>query len=268
MSHGVIPADGKYAMGPRWALVTVTFNSSAKLRKHWSDVVIPEEVEWIVVDNGSADDSANVASEFGARVVALEENCGFGAANNIGFARSTAPYVAFVNPDVTPNVQDLALLERFLSDSPTALVAPQLLNSDGSFQPNGRGTPYLASKVLHRLNPGAQEGTYRRYAGSGEVTQVVWLTGAVVAGRRDRLSCLGPWDERFFVYYEDSDLGLRNKVAGGDSFVLGDATWLHGWARETSGLNVRAWRLELASLVKFYVRYPSLLFPFRAQGTI
>ncbi|MCK8608285.1 glycosyltransferase [Agromyces sp. C10] len=244
---------------PTWSLITVAFNSREQLLRHWSGLTFPEEVEWIVVDNNSADDSAGVAAEMGAHVIRLETNRGFGAANNVGFEASRAEYVAFVNPDVTPNLADLAVLRHHLEDSPDDLVSPQLLNLDGSLQPNGRGQPLLLHKIMHRIAPDRLDGTYRIFAGAGEKREVDWLIGAVVAGTRTHLRSLGPWDEHFFVYYEDKDLGIRNALARGRSVLIGDARWVHGWARETSGINLRAWKLELSSMAKFYWRYPELL---------
>jgi GT2 family glycosyltransferase len=244
---------------PRWSLITVTYNSARAIETFWSSVELGEDVEWVVVDNASTDHSRQVAAELGARVIALDVNRGFGAANNLGFRASSSPYVCFVNPDVTPQIADLARLDALLEGEERLLVAPQLLNEDGSRQPNGRGVPSLLHKVLHRVRPGLVEHTYRRSAAEGEVVEVDWVMGAVVAGRRDWLSRLGPWDERFFVYYEDSDLGLRNARGGGRTTVVGDVRWVHGWQRETATVNWRAWRREVPSMVKFYSRYPELL---------
>jgi GT2 family glycosyltransferase len=244
---------------PRWTLVTVSYNSAGSLERYWSNVEHRDDVEWIVVDNSSRDGSREVAARLGARVIPLQENRGFGGANNVGFRASTSEYVCFVNPDVTPVLSDLPTLESVVDANPRSIVAPQLVNHDGTLQPNGRGEPRLMSKILHRVSPERVSGTYRLFADAGEVTDVGWLTGAVVAGRRDWLGHLGPWDEHFFVYYEDTDLGLRNALAQGRSILVGDARWTHGWARATAELNVGALRREIASMVKFYRRYPRLL---------
>lgn len=247
-----------------WTLVTVTFNSASTLRAFWAGFEPNDNYEWVVVDNASGDDSADVATALGARVIRLPENLGFGAANNIGFQNSDSQFVAFVNPDITPNPLDFGIFEEHLSNNPQDLVSPQLLNDDGSLQPNGRGLPYLLNKVRNRIGPDALVGSYLHFANAGESVHVDWLMGAVVAGLRSRLIDLGPWDERFFVYYEDADLGLRNSKLSGKSVVIGDAQWSHGWARETSNASWRAWKRELPSMLKFYSRYPRLLgFPSR-----
>ncbi len=248
-------------LSPRWTFITVSYNSSAAIRNHWSDIKLPQWVEWIVVDNASTDDSVDAARRLGAKCIALPKNLGFSAANNIGFNSSAGQYVAFLNPDVSPNIESLGAIEKFIDAHPRSLVAPQLLNSDGTLQPNGRGLPYLAHKVMHRLQPEALDGTYRMFAEDSATVKVDWLIGAVVMGLRQHLDSIGPWDSRFFVYYEDSDLGLRNALVGGDSFVLGNHRWEHGWARDTKGFRMRPWILEIRSMIRFYARYPRLAFP-------
>ncbi|MFE1645846.1 glycosyltransferase [Microbacterium sp. P01] len=247
-------------MAPTWSLITVTYNSAEALREYWAGYEPASDVEWIVVDNASTDDSAAVARELGARVIALPENLGFGGANNVGFRSSSSQYVGFVNPDVSVRPGSLLPLQNVI-DSTGGLVAPQLVNPDGTPQPNGRGYPFLAEKLRNRLGSDDAASTYRRFASAGEDLPVVWFMGAAVLGTRAHFEMLGPWDERFFVYYEDSDLGLRAAASGIPRIVSGKITWVHGWARETTRFEWAPWRREIPSMAKFYSRYPRLLSP-------
>lgn len=242
------------------SIVTVSYNSAGDLKKHWSTFNRPSNVEWIVVDNNSSDDSVATARELGADVVPLPSNLGFGAANNEGLFRSKGSSVWFVNPDVEVVAEDLDVLSRVAHDE-GALVAPQLVNDDGSLQPNGRRAPFLLYKVLNRVAEARVSRRYHVYASGGAVERCDWLIGAVVGGQREVLSALGPWDPTFFVYYEDSDLGLRAARAGVPSMVVGECRWTHAWARETTALSLPAWKLEFGSMFKFYRRYPRLLLP-------
>ena len=245
----------------RWALITVSYNSGEQLRHFWRAVDLGPDVEWIVVDNNSSDESVDVAKRLGARVISLSENIGFGAANNVGFSASASDYVGFINPDIVVKAEDLSGLEEVI-DNTGGLVAPQLTDPDGASQPNGRGYPFLLEKVRNRLERNDTASTYRRIAKRGQDLEVVWIMGAVVLGQRDQLQSLGPWDERFFVYYEDSDLGLRAGALGIPCTVTGKFHWIHGWARETTSLRWAPWKLEFPSMAKFYARYPRLLSPF------
>ncbi|WP_346875561.1 glycosyltransferase family 2 protein [Rothia sp. (in: high G+C Gram-positive bacteria)] len=244
-----------------WTLVTVTYNSAEVLPRFWSRFDPTSSLRWIVVDNNSSDNSVEVARSLGADVIESSTNLGFGGANNLGFAASTSEYVAFVNPDVAVDYGSLDGLAQIINET-QGLVSPQLINSDGSLQPNGRGWPVMAHKVLNRLAPQRVDGKYRIFANPGEMAQVPWFIGAVVASTRENFLKLGPWDEHFFVYYEDTDLCLRARKQGINSYVVGDHQWTHGWARATAKFNknfFRSWKLELDSLSKFYMRYPLLL---------
>jgi N-acetylglucosaminyl-diphospho-decaprenol L-rhamnosyltransferase len=243
-----------------WSLITVTFNSAHTLREFWKTTVLPSDVDWIVVDNASNDDSVEVARALNARVIPLNTNVGFAAANNIGFRSSSARYVGFVNPDVSVEFDSLPVLAEVI-EATGGLVAPQLINRDGTPQPNGRGYPFLAEKIRNRIESNATASAYRRFAQSGENIAIVWFIGAVVLGRRDQLESLGPWDERFFLYYEDKDLCLRAAKAGIPRTLTGRTNWVHGWARETTNFELTPWKHELSSLWKFYTRYPRLLSP-------
>ncbi len=241
-----------------WTLITVTYNSAEALQRFCTQQ-IPDDVEWLVVDNASRDDSAATARGLGARVTVLSHNRGFSAANNIGLAAARGRYVAFVNPDVRVNYDDLQRLSRLLDAAPEPiLVTPQLLNPDGTPQPSGRGVPTLPRKVAHRLQRQHRNG-YRIIADPHSTRYVSWAMGAAVIGRRSALMDLGGWDDHFFVYYEDHDLGLRAWRAGVPMVLVGDVRWTHGWDRATARWSWAAWKLELVGMVKFYARYPTLL---------
>ncbi|QCO99611.1 glycosyltransferase [Arthrobacter sp. 24S4-2] len=106
----------------RWSIITVAYNSADVLRRHWSSP-IPDDVEWIVVDNNSADSSVQTARELGAKVIELGRNAGFSAANNSGMASATGQYIGFVNPDVFVQWDSLVQLETLI-DASGAIVSP------------------------------------------------------------------------------------------------------------------------------------------------
>jgi len=242
----------------KWTLITVTYNSSEALSR-FAAQPLPEGVEWLVVDNASQDDSARTARELGASVTVLRSNQGFASANNLALQLATGDNVAFVNPDVTVDFEDLPRLAAYLDASKEpVLLAPQLLDPDGTIQPNGRGVPTLRRKVAHRLSDQHADG-YRILADVDSRRYVAWVMGAVVIAKRRTFEVLDGWDERFFVYYEDHDLGLRAWRQGVPVVLMGDIRWVHGWARETSGRSWNAWKLELHGMRKFFARYPSLL---------
>ena len=247
-----------------WSLITVTYNSAEDLIRFPAGP-LPADVEWIVVDNGSRDESANVALSQGARVVSLSENVGFGRANNVGLGYATGTHIGFINPDVQIKYDDLPALARLLDDAlEECLVAPQLIDPDGTAQPNGRGVPTVLRKLGHRLN--LKDTGYRIYANPGEQIYVAWAMGAALCGKRTTIATLGGWNEAFFVYYEDHDEGLRAWAHKIPVILTGDVRWVHGWARETTTFTVRPWLFEIHGAWKFFSRYPGLLISHRFLG--
>ncbi|TWG10957.1 GT2 family glycosyltransferase [Micromonospora palomenae] len=245
--------------GHRWSVVTVTYNSADTLRRCWHGETKP--YEWIIVDNCSADDSATVAEELGARVIRLPENVGFARANNVALREVAGEYILFANPDLEIRPDGLDVLRRHL-DAHGGLVAPQLLSSDGVPQANGRGFPYATAKLgnrkvwpLSRLHA-----SYRMVAEPGEARYVAWVMGAAVAGRTADVSELGGWNERFFLYYEDHELGLRAWRHGLPVTLLGDVRWIHHWGRATNSFRwSKAHTLELRSARTFFGLFPEFL---------
>jgi N-acetylglucosaminyl-diphospho-decaprenol L-rhamnosyltransferase len=250
-------AEGR-RMTPSAALVTVTYNSSQDLKEHWAHAR-SLGVDWIVVDNGSSDDSALVAEGLGARVARLPRNMGFSAANNIAAEMARADCLIFLNPDVQATAEGITHLAQIAVDL-DACVAPQLINPDGTEQENGRYAPYLYRKFLHYFGSGASRTAYEIVAAPGELKQVTWVIGAAIAVPASIFRQIGGWDPTFFVYYEDSDICLRARDHGYLTLLSGGVRWIHGWKRATRrSLSFQAWKMEFSSAFKFYRRYPKLL---------
>lgn len=250
----------------RVTLVTVTFNSAEALRKHWTQFD-PSWADWLVVDNASSDNTVEVARSMGARVHRMNRNVGFATANNQARELGTEEVVIFCNPDLEVTQEGIDRLADLALSRP-ALFAPQLLNVDGSLQENGRGAPYPHRKVGHMFgNPGDGSSRYLRRAVGAEIQRVVWAMGAAVAARRSVLDRLDWWDGEFFVYYEDHDLGIRALQLGIPTYLDGETRWVHAWARETKrGFRGSAWRNELRSAARFYVKHPYCVLPMMRRG--
>jgi N-acetylglucosaminyl-diphospho-decaprenol L-rhamnosyltransferase len=245
-------SDRSMSDRPSWSLITVTHNSGLALRQYWSSP--PRDVEWIVVDNDSKDDTVEVARSLGARVIPLDSNIGFGAANNVGFYEARGELIGFLNPDVSADFTSLPQIAAVVNENDW-LVAPQLLNSDGTQQPNGRGFPLAINKLKNRSGKSNElRDQYLLYADRGQTRKVCWFIGAAVLGRKSTFKRIDVWDDRYFIYYEDSDICLRAWAAGLECVVLGDVNWVHGWARETTKFSWSPWKRELASMTKFYSR--------------
>lgn len=245
-----------------WTIVTVTFNSHDVLATFWR-LRSNDDARWIVVDNASTDATPELAEALGAEVIRLPRNVGFSSANNVGLAHATTPYIAFVNPDVDIAETSFPMLERSL-DRQDGLVSPQLLNADGTPQPNGRGYPTVWAKLGHRiLRASRSSDSYRIFSHAGEEVTVCWLMGAFVSGRTATFRRLQGWNSSYFLYYEDSEIGLRAAKSGIASRLVGSTTARHGWARETTAFRWRPWVNEIRSAARFYLTNTRMLMPLR-----
>lgn len=205
-------------------MVVVSYNSRDRLRACVATAERTRDVRVIVVDNASTDGSLDALGGLDVTAVALERNGGFAHGCNVGWKRGSAPYVLFLNPDarLQPGALD-ALVDVLAREADVAAAAPRILEEDGETAPSLRRFPRLRSTFaqalfLHRLFPRAswsdelvRDPDDYEHAGSPE-----WVSGACVLVRRDALERLGGWDERFFMYCEDTDLCRRLRDLGLD----------------------------------------------------
>jgi len=168
--------------------------------------------ETILVDNGSTDGSHEylVESHPEVRVVRLSHNTGFAHAVNRGIDAAGAPLVALVNTDVVLAPDWLARMTAAARAAPeAAAVACKMVQMDGT------GRIYDAGDVLRRDGVCEQRGRFGpdddSYDEPGEVFAA--CAGAALY-RRACLLAVGGFDERFFAYLEDVDLGLRLRLSG------------------------------------------------------
>jgi GT2 family glycosyltransferase len=167
----------------------------------------PDEV--VVVDNGSTDGSdALAAARDGVRVLALGRNLGFAAASNRGIAAVDADAVALVNTDVVLAADWLERVVAALGEGVGA-VASKMVDLD---RPE---LLYDAGDVLRRDGVCEQRGRFARDDGRFDTPGDVFAACAGAAlYRRAAVEAVGGFDERFFLYLEDVDLGLRLRLAG------------------------------------------------------
>jgi GT2 family glycosyltransferase len=168
--------------------------------------------EVVVVDTGSRDRGAEIARERGATVINRPENPGFGTANNAGLAHIRTEVCVLLNPDV--ELLDGGLLRLVeLARRHRALLAPRLLNPDGSFQRSAHPPPGTLEALLPALiHPLALPRPLRLRADPWRAERprtVGWALAACLVARTELLRELGPFDERIFLFYEDLDLALR-----------------------------------------------------------
>lgn len=181
------------------------------LRSLMAQTVPPVEV--IVVDNASTDGSVEmIGREFAncpIRVLQNSTNRGFCAANNQGFSVARAPLVALLNNDAEAHPDWLARLATPFADAAIGMTASKVLVYED---------PRRIDKVGHLIFLDGQN----RGRGTGELDlgqydrmeEVLWPDGCAAIYRRAMIEQIGGFDEDFFAYADDAELGLRARIAG------------------------------------------------------
>ncbi|MFN7932174.1 MAG: glycosyltransferase family 2 protein [Bryobacteraceae bacterium] len=195
-------------------VIIVNLNRLELLRKALASLLLQPHpnTEVIVVDNASTDGSADmVAREFPeARIIRNTTNKGFCEANNQGIAIATGEFIALLNNDAEAEPGWLDALVRAISQSPrTGMAASKVLVWED---------PRRLDKVGHLIFFDGQN----RGRGSGEIDNgqydtmedVLWPDGCAALYRHRMLDEIGGFDEDFFAYADDAELGLRARLAG------------------------------------------------------
>ncbi|MFI5004106.1 MAG: glycosyltransferase family 2 protein [Solirubrobacterales bacterium] len=180
------------------------------------------EVEWIVIDSGSTDGTPDAIEAALPDVRVLRErNIGFAAANNRGLERVRGRYVLLLNPDVEIDAGTFDELLATLDARPEIGVASVVQNApDGTLQYSIRRFPSVWLALGEAL-AAARWTPLRRWreeeprtAPYRSETPADWLVGAFLIARAQALADVGPLDERFFLYSEETDWCFRFHRAG------------------------------------------------------
>lgn len=218
------------------AVVVVSYNSAGYLAACLQSLEATG-TEVVVVDNASADGSAEVAQQNGARVIANGENRGFAAAANQGARATSSEYILFLNPDAVLEQGFEDLVRALEQRSDAGAAAGLLVDATGRPQVgfNVRALPTftaLAFEVLliNRLWP--RNPANRRYRcldlPLDRPAEVEQPAGACLLVRRAALERVGYWDERFYpLWFEDVDLCLRLRQAGFRILFRPASRWRH-----------------------------------------
>lgn len=254
---------------PGVAVIVVNWNTRELLADclaSIADTTTGSDVETVVIDNASTDDSAAmVRARFpSARLVANDTNVGFARANNQGCAVSNAPFVLMLNSDARLCPGALQnLLVRMAAAPRAGLVGAELRNPDGTFQYSYAPFPTLGQELL------TLSGLGRRLFGpwypgrgprAGDSARVVdWVGGACMLVRRAAFDSVAGFDEGYELYGEELDLCYRLRRAGWEVWYEPAAHVVHHGGASTHQLStVREAQLYRSRLRFFRLQYGRL----------
>ena len=251
---------------PELSVVTVTYECRGHVLALLDDLAAARAdvaLEVLVVDNASGDGTVKAirATHPWVDVEALNENVGFGRANNRAILRARAPFVALLNPDTRVTGDALTACLGELRRAPdVGILSPRVVDADGRFDRRCmRGFPTAWGVACHvtRLDRLLRDDASRRYTmgwlPDDRPADVEAVSGAVMFARADALREAGGFDERFFMYGEDIDLCLRVAATGRRVRYWPGATVAHvgrgsGWTPQSRA----AWATAIGELHRLH----------------
>lgn len=220
-------------MDPRVTVIIVNYNSGDRLERSLACLAAQtyRNFETIVIDNGSSDRSADCARHSPAvAFIDAGRNLGFAAANNLAAKSARGAWLAFLNPDAYPSPDWLERLLDCAARHPAAdAFGSTQIDALRQDRLDGAGDVYHAFGVPYRGHFGWPASAL---PAEGECFAPC---AAAALWRRAVFDALGGFDERFFCYGEDVDLGFRLRLAGGHAVQAAQAVVLH----EGSGISGR-----------------------------
>lgn len=193
--------------------------------------------ETFVIDNASQDASSEMVSEKHnwVHLISNQENVGFARANNQALKIATGQYILLLNPDTEIYPGTIGILIDFLeSHAEAGIVAPQLINTDGSIQTSCRAFPSFIGLFceligISRMMPrGSKARGYKMLDwGHDDERQVDQPEGACLLIKKEVFSQIGLFDEAYFMLFEEVDWCYSAKKAGWQIWFTPRARVLH-----------------------------------------
>ncbi len=219
----------------RVSVVIVSYNTREKLQRCLACLEAHHEV--IVVDNASADGSADmVATQFPhVKLIRCDRNLGFGPANNLGCRSASQDLVLFLNSDAYADPGSIDTQADAFKDPNIVAAGGKLLNPDRSLQASTANNltlwaVFCEQTLLEKAFPTSAllspYWTTNRLAATDAVSRTAQVMGASLMVRANQGTPVEEFDERYFLYCEDTDLCLRLQRHG-DLVYVPQATFVH-----------------------------------------
>lgn len=221
---------------PKVTVVIVNWNGERFLNRCLAGLlaqtVKPHEI--ILVDNASADASLDIVRRYPlVQLLAQNENLGFARGNNVAIeaAAAESEWIALLNPDAFPQPHWLEALLAAARDYPACDVfGSKLVKATDPAVLDGVGDAYHMSGLVWRERHGALQ-----QEGDLVIREIFSPCAAAALYRRSALLEVGGFDEDFFCYVEDVDLGFRLRLAGHKALYVPDAVVHHVGSGTTGG---------------------------------
>ena len=213
----------------RVSIILIDYNEFSNLQRALPSIFsmnTSEDVEVIVVDNGSTDGSVEyIHSHFqDVKIVPAGKNLGYSGANNLGAKTAQGEYLIFLNPDTTVTEGWISNMLDALKTHPNAgMVTPKILMM-------GQERINTCGNDVHFTGYGYLRGWMAAADSMNTVEDVFSISGCSFMIRKQLFDQLGGFDEAFYpIYVEDTDLSWRARLAGYDCLYVPDSVIYHDY---------------------------------------
>lgn len=221
----------------------------------------------IIIDNNSTDDTVSIVEEYfkndkSINLIKNKKNIGFGAAHNIAIRRGIYKYHLVLNPDIILKEDSIGKLIDFMENNDdVGIVSPKIIFPDGSLQFLCKREPRLFDLGIIRFAPDLLKKIFQkridyyemRDTEYDEIMNVPCLSGSFMLVRKSILDKVEGFDERFFIYFEDTDISRRISEISRTVFYPHTSV-MHLWNRH-SHKNVKHFIISLISTAKYFNKW-------------
>jgi len=225
--------------------------------------------EIIVVDNNSGDDLGDLP----VRLINSPKNLGMGGGNNLGIEQAGGEYILILNPDTVIQEQAINVLLGYLKNNPqVGIIGPKLIYPDGNLQYSCAHFPKIYMPILRRTFLGDYFALLRDHFQMADfnhnaIKEVDWLMGSCLMFKKEIKLADGTifkprFDQRYFMYFEDTDLCRQTWTKGLKVVYNPEAVVIHDHARESAKypwylaifLDRLAWR-HINSWLRYFLKW-------------
>ena len=241
----------------------VTYNNMKTIDKTLSTLFeFTKDIDFklYVVDNVSTDGTPDYIEKTypQVEVIRMDKNIGFGAGHNVAIKRIESQYHVIINPDIVMIENAIKKMAEYMDENgDIGLLSPRIAFPDGRDQILGKRNPHFRYLVASRMRGDEPSKLSKEYAmldtDLSKPIDIENATGCFMMFRTENLKAIGGFDERYFMYFEDSDITRSiKKIARAVYYPY--ATVNHVWARD-SKRNTKLMMIHIQSMLKYYAKW-------------
>jgi GT2 family glycosyltransferase len=232
-------------MKPYLSIIIVNYQSSEVLANcllSLKKCKISNSYEVIIYDNGPEDRGlGEISNQYSnIRIIIAQRNVSFSEANNRAVRQSSGELLLFLNPDTIVNSTAINALIDFSSSKPICgAVGPRLINDRGVQELSQGKDPTIISEALSSLLHKFPALAQKFNSNGSKAKPVDWITAAVMLIKREAFEAIDGFDEKYPLYFEDSDLCRRMRMQGWEIYFLQYVSIIHlkGKSEKINGAN-------------------------------